>query len=85
VLNDNAAPNDVEHLLLNYIAKEKVQDLVDDECAQNNAIDMWPEHWEDAGAIPVWKCFVCGRLYIDPFGKIDEIVVYSIETTIKKQ
>jgi hypothetical protein len=84
-MDNNGVPNSVEHLLLDSYALEKLQDLVDKECSAEQIITSWPEHWEDAGAIPIWKCRICNRLYIDPFGTSGEIVVYSIETTIKKQ
>jgi hypothetical protein len=78
-LDDIAFPNSVEHLLLNTYAKEKLQDLVDNEVKENGEVDMWPEHWEDAGSVITWKCFECGRLYLDAEGDKDKIIVYKIE------
>lgn len=78
-LDDIAAPNNVEHLFLSSYAKEKLQDLVDEECSADGEIDMWPEHWEESGAVEIWKCFQCGRLYLDPKGDVEKVVVYAIE------
>lgn len=79
VMNDVAAPNVVEHLLLNYAAKELLQDLVDQEVTTNSQVDLWPEHWEEAGAIDVWKCPDCGRLYLNAKAGAENVMVYKIE------
>ena len=71
VMTDVAAPNNVEHVLLSYSAKERLQDLVDEEFLTNGEIDLWPEHWKEAGGIDVWKCPQCGR-FQDPTFKISE-------------
>jgi len=78
-MDDIAAPNEVEHLLLDYRAKERLQDLVDAECEESSSIDLWPEHWTESGAVEVWKCPVCGRLYVNPKGRPEDIVVYRQE------
>jgi hypothetical protein len=79
VLSDVASPNDVEHLLLSYRAKERLQDLVDDEVASDGTIRMWSEHWEQSGAIDVWRCPDCVRLYFNARGAPSEIIVYRLE------
>jgi hypothetical protein len=79
VMTDIASPNDIEHLLLSYRAKEKLQDLVDAEVAKAGEIRMWPEHWEEAGAIDVWRCPDCSRLYLNARKAPSEIVVYKLE------
>jgi hypothetical protein len=79
MLDDIAAPNEVEHLLLSYRAKEKLQDLADEQCSAEGEIDMWPEHWEASGAVEAWRCFECGRLYVDPKGDPEQVVVYEIQ------
>lgn len=80
-IDDIAAPNEVEHLLLDYRRMERLQDLVDAECRDNGSVDSWPEHWEEAKAIVVWKCSFCRRLYVDPEGSAEDVVVYRIERT----
>jgi len=79
VMNDIGAPNNVEHLLLSYYAMERLQDLVDQEVSTNGQVDLWPEHWDDAGAIVVWKCLDCDRLYLNAKSKKEDVVVYKIE------
>ena len=78
-MNDIAAPNQVEHLLLSSAAMEKLQDLVDGEVSSNREIELWPEHWEESGAISVWKCPDCGRLYLNVSEDADSVVVYKFE------
>jgi hypothetical protein len=78
-MTDVASPNDIEHLLLSYRAMEKLQDLVDSEAAKEGRIRMWPEHWEQAGAVDVWKCPDCGRLYLNVRGPASEVIVYRFE------
>lgn len=78
-IDDIAAPNEVEHLLVSYRAMERLQDLVDEECGPSGSIDMWPEHWEESGAVDVWKCPICERLYVNPKGKPEDVVIYKIE------
>ncbi len=79
VMNDIAAPNSVEHLILNYAAMERLQDLVDQECSLNGVVDLWPEHWEESGAVEMWKCPECGRLYLYPKGDPKDVQVYKLE------
>ena len=78
-LDDIAAPHSVEHLLLNYAAMEKVQDLADAEVEAHGRIDEWPEHWERSGAIVVWRCHVCERLYFNAKGRPEDVIVYAVE------
>jgi hypothetical protein len=66
-------------VLLSDRCKEKLQDLVDDECASAGRIDMWPEHWEAAGALIVWRCSNCGRFYLNPLGDPGQVEVYALE------
>jgi hypothetical protein len=79
VMTNVASPNDVEHVLLSDRVQERLQDLVDQEVSTNGKVDLWPEHWEEAGSIDVWKCPDCGRLYFNATGKVEDIVVYNIE------
>jgi hypothetical protein len=79
VMTNVAAPNTIEHLLLSNRSQEHLQDLVDEEVSTNGQVDLWPEHWEESGAIDVWKCQVCGRLYLNARGNLEDIVVYKIE------
>lgn len=79
VMNDVASPNQVEHHLLNSYAKEKLQDLADEEVAAEGEIGMWAEHWDESGAINVWRCPVCERLYLNALGAKKNITVYKIE------
>ncbi|HEY5958110.1 MAG TPA: hypothetical protein VIV60_16215 [Polyangiaceae bacterium] len=78
-MNDTAAPNQVEHLLLSYSAMETVQDLVDIEVADDGEASSWPEHWEKSGAIVTWKCPVCARLYLNAKGDKGSVVVYRVD------
>ncbi len=73
------APNDIEHLLINSYSIEKIQDLVDSEIERNGSVDEWPEHWEQSQALDVWKCRECQRLYVNPNGPAEKVIVYSIE------
>lgn len=78
-MSDVASPNGVEGKYLDDYAQEKLQDLVDDEVKSSKEVDMWPEHWEDAGSTVVWKCPECKRLYFNATGDLDKITVYQIE------
>src|SRR5689334_11028518 len=80
-LSDAASPNDIEHVLLSDSVVEKFQDLADEEVATAGVVDSWPEHWEDAGSIELWKCYNCHRLYMNVRGKPEDIIVYSVEQT----
>ncbi len=79
VMNDVAAPNKVEHLLLSYSAMERLQDLVDQEVSTTCEVRLWPEHWKESGAIDVWKCPDCGRLYLYAKEDPEKVLVYVIE------
>ena len=79
VMNDIASPNEVQHLLISDAVMERMQDLVDREVAAEGAEDLWPEHWEESGAIPTWKCHHCQRLLVGVGGKPEDIVVYKVE------
>jgi hypothetical protein len=57
VLDDIGSPNDVEHELVSFHSKEKLESLVNNEIKEDGKVDMWPEHWEDSGSIITWKCF----------------------------
>jgi hypothetical protein len=78
-LSDAGHPNETEYLLVSTSSQEKLQDLVDEEVADNAIVDMWPEHWEDSGAAEIWKCCECKRLYFNVLGSIEEVIVYKIE------
>lgn len=78
-LSDVASPNNVEHILLADAAIERLQNLVDKEVEADGEIQMWPEHWEDAGAVDIWKCPTCKRLYLGARGDPSQIQVYKIE------
>ncbi len=79
-IDNVGSPNDSEHLLLNSYATERLQDVVDKEVSENKSVDMWPEHWDESGAIEVWKCIWCGRLLFHPKGNPKEVLVYKLET-----
>jgi hypothetical protein len=78
-LCNTVCPNDIEHLLISSQSKEDLQDLVDTEVSENRQIDMWFEHWEESKSIIVWKCYECGRLYVDAEGDPEKVIVYKIE------
>jgi len=78
-MNDIAAPNSIEHLLLSYAAMERLQDLVDQEVSADGKVSLWPEHWEEAGAIVVWRCPNCARLHLNARSQKEDVVVYKIE------
>jgi hypothetical protein len=80
-LSNTGQPNDIEHVLLSSRGIERLQDLADAEVSTEGTINEWPEHWEESGAIDVWKCSGCNRLYVFPRGSsdFDKVVVYSVE------
>jgi len=79
VLTDVASPNDIEHKMLSYRAMERLQDLVDAEVVTDHEVNLWPEHWDKAGAIVVWFCPNCHRLYLNARGPTSEVIVYRFE------
>jgi hypothetical protein len=79
ILNNTGCPNAIEHRLLSSQSQENIQDLVDGEVRENGRVDMWFEHWEESKSSIVWKCYECGRLYIDAEGDPEKVVVYQIE------
>lgn len=78
-LSNSESPNVVEHFLVSDAGKERLQNAVDGELSDDGEIDMWPEHWEDAGVVDVWRCPVCERLYLNASGPADGVVVYRVE------
>jgi hypothetical protein len=78
-MTDIAHPSETENILLSSYSQEKLQDLVDQEVAESGEVDMWYEHWKESGAINVWKCTTCERLYLNAYGEPEDIVVYSVE------
>ncbi len=78
-MSDIASPNGVEGKYLDDYTQEKLQDLVDEEVRNEKVVDMWAEHWEDAGSTIVWKCPNCERLYLNAEGEPENITVYKIE------
>jgi hypothetical protein len=78
-MSDSGSPNDTEHLLISNRSMEQLQDLVDGEVEKDGTVDMWPEHWEQSKALEVWKCYKCQRLYLNPKGPSEQVIVYSIE------
>jgi hypothetical protein len=82
-LSNTGQPNDTEHLLLSNRGVERLQDLADAQVSAEGIIDEWPEHWEESGAIEVWKCLECNRLYVFPSNSFDfdKVVVYKVERT----
>jgi hypothetical protein len=79
LLDNIGYPNTVEHLLVSNKAEERLQDLVDQEVEENGEIQMWPEHWEKSNAVKIWKCYECNRLYLEPEGDLEKVIVYKIE------
>ncbi len=79
LMNDVGYPNDTECLLVCAGSLERLQDLVDNEVEGSGTVAMWPEHWDECGATEVWKCYKCGRLYINPKGPAEKVIVYAIE------
>ena len=78
-MSDIASPNGVEGKYLNDYTQEKFQEVVDNEVSTDGKIDMWAEHWEDAGSTIVWKCLECERLYFNAIGDSENIIVYKVE------
>jgi hypothetical protein len=78
-MSNVASPNDMECLLLSNRQVERVQDLIDEQVRRDGIIDEWPEHWEASGAIEVWRCYKCKRLYFGATDRAEDIVVYAVE------
>jgi hypothetical protein len=81
LLGNTASPIGLECIFLDDFAKEKMQDLVDEEVAKDGSVDMWREHWRETATV-VWKCFKCQRLYFN-MKNGGEITVYKVEKTIQ--
>jgi hypothetical protein len=80
-LSNAGSPNATEHFLIDSFGVEKLQDLADTQSAAQGAITEWAENWIESGAIEVWKCDVCKRLYFSPTQGLDKVVVYKVEQT----
>ena len=79
-LSNAGSPNGTEHLLIDGFGIERLQNLVNAQTTANKgATNEWPENWEESGAIEVWKCDVCKRLYVSPNDGFDKVVVYKVE------
>jgi hypothetical protein len=77
-LDNTAFPNPIAHHVLSDRNRERLENLVDQECGEHGTIRMWPEHWEET-TVEAWKCPVCERVYVNPTGPRDEVVVYRKE------
>jgi hypothetical protein len=77
--SNTAYPDNIQHVLLDAYAVEKLQDAVDEEVKESGVVDMWPEHWDSSGAIEVWKCLECERLHFYPKGDPKDALVYKLE------
>ena len=81
-MNNAAVPNGIEHILINDYAQELLETAVDNEVRRDGKVDFWPDHWEDVGAIVVWKCPQCNRLYLNADAPDSaNIQVYVLEQT----
>ena len=78
-LSNAGQPNETEHVLLSSRSVEHLQNLADAEVSAKGIINDWPWHWEESGAIEVWKCSDCQRLYMSPGKGFDKVVVYKVE------
>lgn len=79
ILNDVASPGCVTHLLLSDHGVETLENEVDREVNDEGKVDMWPEHFEKAGAINTWLCPKCHRLFLRATGDPRKVVVYRRE------
>lgn len=79
VMSNVGSPNGFECLLLTDRAVERLQDLVDAQVARDGVVDEWPEHWEASGAVEVWRCPACKRLFFAPKDRPEDVVVYAVE------
>jgi hypothetical protein len=79
-LSNAGSPNSTEHLLIDSCGIERLQQLVEEhDVAKQGDIRDWSDKWEDSGAIEIWKCNVCNRLYVSPKDGFDKTVVYNVE------
>lgn len=78
IMDNMAFPNPIEYHVLSDAHRERLESLAQQECAAAGVIEGWPEHWE-ATAVEVWKCPQCGRVYVNPTGPREEVVVYRRE------
>jgi hypothetical protein len=79
-LTNVASPGAIAHKLLTDHGVERLENAVDREVAANGSIDSWPEHFEEAGAIEIWVCPKCKRLFVHAVDSPADIVVYSRES-----
>jgi len=79
VLSNAGSPNGVEHMLISDYSKERLQDAVDRDVRANGVIDSWWDHWKQSGALELWMCLNCKRLYVSPDASGEKMLVYSIE------
>jgi hypothetical protein len=78
MLTNVASPGRIVHYLLSEHAIERLQDAVDKEVAENETVDLWPEHWDTARATQAWLCPQCSRLYIG-LGSSGPVRVFTLE------
>jgi len=78
-LSNAGSPNDTEHFLLSSRSIERLHDVVAVQLASGGRLDLSSDSWEKAGAIEVWKCSDCQRLYVSPNDGFEKVVVYKIE------
>ncbi|MCI0705471.1 MAG: hypothetical protein L0241_30800 [Planctomycetia bacterium] len=80
ILSNAGSPNNTEHVLLSSVGVERLQDLIAEQFATaQGKVVLWADSWEESGAIEVWKCSDCQRLYVSPKDGFDKVVVYKIE------
>ncbi|MBN9119296.1 MAG: hypothetical protein J0I06_09065 [Planctomycetes bacterium] len=77
-LSNAGSPNLTEHFLLSSVGVERLQDLINEYTAHGRFTE-WADSWEESGAIEVWKCSDCQRLYVSPKDGFDKVVVYKVE------
>jgi hypothetical protein len=77
-LDNTAFPNPIAYRVIGDRDRERLETLADRECAERGSNRMWPEQWEETSA-EAWKCPVCERVYVNPTGPRDRVVVYQRE------
>ena len=77
-LDNTAFPNPIAYHVLSDRNRERLETLADRECAEHGRNRMWPEHWEEL-SVEAWKCPNCERVYVNPTGPRDQVVVYKRE------